>query len=144
MQRNERHKLIIDLIAKRKITRQEELATLLRDRGVEVTQASISRDLDDLGVIKLNGRYAKAPIGNGSSNVFGISVIEPAGDNMIVVRCSAGLASAAAVRIDAERITEIVGTIAGDDTIFIAVTDAAKQRAAMKKLRALFTTSEGR
>ena len=141
MQRSDRHKLIIDLIGKRRISRQEELASLLRKHGAEVTQASISRDLDDLGVVKVNGRYAKAPIGNGASNVFGVFMIEPAGENLIVVRCSSGLASAAAVRIDAEKLMEIVGTIAGDDTIFIAVGDVSKQRAVIKKLRTLFATN---
>lgn len=141
MQRSDRHELIIDLIDKRKIERQEELAELLRERGIAVTQASISRDLDDLGVIKVKGRYAKAPIGGGGTNLFGVSSIETVGENLIVVCCSSGLASAAAVRIDAEKMAEIVGTIAGDDTIFIAVKDTGKQRAAVRKLRALFTTN---
>jgi transcriptional regulator of arginine metabolism len=72
------------------------------------------------------------------SNPFGLNAIEPAGDCMIVLKCSSGLASAAAVRIDAEKLPEIVGTIAGDDTIFIAVRDVQDQKAAIKKLRSMF------
>ena len=138
MQKAERHKVILDLISGRAINRQDQLAGLLRDNGFEVTQASVSRDLDEIGVIKIGGRYVES--GNGvEANLFGIRAIETSGDNMLVVKCASGLASAAAVRTDAEKIPEIVGTIAGDDTIFIAVKNATAQRAALKKLRALLT-----
>lgn len=143
MNRAERHQLILDLIGSRTVSRQDELAVLLRDRGIEVTQASISRDLDDLGVVKANGRYTRAPIGDGAANPFGVKSIEVSGENLLVLCCASGLASAVAVRIDSEKIPEIVGTIAGDDTIFIAVKDSAAQRHAIKKLRALFITEQG-
>src|SRR5687767_7319894 len=142
MQRADRHKLILELIAERPIARQEELVGLLRDRGFSVTQASISRDLEDLGVLKLGGRYAQAPLNGSTRNLFGVSSVEPAGDNLIVVRCASGLASATAVRIDAQAIPEIIGTLAGDDTIFVAVADRTKQKAAIRKVTALFSTSE--
>jgi len=67
-----------------------------------------------------------------------VSAIIPAGENLVVVRCSAGLASAAAVRIDGSKIGEIAGTIAGDDTIFIAVNGEHNQKMAMKKLKMIF------
>ncbi|MEP6703629.1 MAG: arginine repressor, partial [Acidobacteriota bacterium] len=62
----------------------------------------------------------------------------PAGTNMIVVRCSSALASAAAVRIDAAKISEILGTLAGDDTIFIAVNNEHDQKVAIRKLTVIF------
>lgn len=68
------------------------------------------------------------------AEVFGLSSLETAGPNIIVARCSPGLASAAAVRIDEAGIDEIAGTIAGDDTIFIAVRDEKVQKAAIKKI----------
>lgn len=138
MQKQERHKLILDLIASRPIARQDELAELLRDHGAAVTQASVSRDLDELGVIKVDGRYTMIDVTSSSANPFGITAIQTAGDNLIVVKCSSGMASAATVRIDTERFDGIVGTIAGDDTIFVAVDDASDQRSAVKKLRSLF------
>jgi transcriptional regulator of arginine metabolism len=137
MQKSERQKLILELISDRTIARQDELAGELRQRGFEVTQASVSRDLDELGVVKVNGRYARAELDRDGANPLGISSIETAGENLIVIRCLAGLASAAAVRIDAERIEEIVGTIAGDDTIFVAVRDKRDQRSAQKSIRSL-------
>ena len=139
MQKTERQNRILDVIASRRISRQDELVDELRASGFNVTQASVSRDLDEIGVIKVDGRYARAEL-NGSANAspFGLTALETAGDNMIVAKCASGLASAAAVRIDGERMNEIVGTLAGDDTIFIAVRNAHEQKIAIKKLRAMF------
>lgn len=130
--------MILDLIASRPVGRQDELAQLLRDAGVSVTQASISRDLDELGIVKIDGRYARVELPIAETSPFGVSAIMPAGSNMVVVRCSSGLASAAAVRIDGSGIGEVLGTIAGDDTIFIAVNSQHEQKAAIKKLKMVF------
>ena len=138
MQKAERHQLILDVISTRPVSRQDELAALLRDSGVSVTQASVSRDLDELGIVKVDGKYARVQLPAAEISHFGVSAIETAGDNLLVVRCSAGLASAAAVRIDASKVEEIVGTIAGDDTIFIAVGNAHDQKMAARKLRSIF------
>jgi transcriptional regulator of arginine metabolism len=140
MQKAERQKLILDVISARPIKRQDELADVLRDSGFSVTQASISRDLDEMGIVKIDGRYAHIELPVAEASPFGVSAIESAGENLIVVRCSSGLASAAAVRIDGAKVEGIVGTIAGDDTIFVAVNDAHDQRAVMKKLRMIFAT----
>jgi transcriptional regulator of arginine metabolism len=139
MQKSERHKLILDLISRNPVSRQGELVTLLTDQGFEVTQASVSRDLDELGVVKIGGTYVQSALAGMPTSPFGVNSIEGCGENLVVLKCASGLASAAAVQIDAERMAEIAGTIAGDDTIFVAVPDVAHQRAAIKKLRALFT-----
>ena len=138
MHKAQRHDLILELISSREITRQDDLADALRDRGLVVTQASISRDLDELGIIKIGGVYKLVDVAASPTSPFGISAVDPAGENLVVVKCSSGLASAVAVRIDAERFDEIVGTIAGDDTIFIAVKDSSSLRTVSKKLRTLF------
>lgn len=139
MQKIERQNRILDVIASRRISRQDELVEALRASGFTVTQASVSRDLDEIGVIKVDGRYARAELNQlAAANPFGLKGLEIAGDNMIVVKCASGLASAAAVRIDGEEMSEIVGTLAGDDTIFIAVRNAHEQKTAIKKLRAMF------
>jgi transcriptional regulator of arginine metabolism len=70
--------------------------------------------------------------------VFGLLSLEVAGENMVVAKCEAGLASACAVRIDTAQIEEIVGTIAGDDTIFIAVRGNKEQKAVLKKVWEIF------
>ncbi len=138
MQKAERQKLILDVISARPIERQDELSQLLRDSGFSVTQASISRDLDELGIIKIDGRYARVELQVAEASPFGVSSIEPAGENLLIVRCLSGLASAAAVRIDGSEIEEIVGTIAGDDTIFIAIGNVHDQKIVMKKLKMIF------
>lgn len=138
MQKSERQSLILDLIASRPIGRQDELAEFLGEAGFSVTQASISRDLDELGVVKVDGRYARVELPVAEASPFGVSAIVTAGENLVIIRCSAGLASAAAVRIDGSKIGEIVGTIAGDDTIFVAVDSEHDQKLVMKKLRMIF------
>ena len=137
MLKAERQEAILKLIGAMRITRQSELVQTLRDHGFEVTQASVSRDLEDLGIVKINGAYSQP---ERPGNAFGIGLInvEPAGDSLIVAKTYAGLASASAVRIDAARIDDIVGTIAGDDTIFIAVKGQKEQRAVIKRLWELF------
>jgi transcriptional regulator of arginine metabolism len=133
MQKTERQEALLKLISTERIASQAELARRLRSRNFDVTQASISRDLDELGVIKSLGVYTLPRKPQGAA-VFGIRSLDLSGDSLVVVKCDSGLASAAAVRIDAERIPEVVGTIAGDDTIFVAVRDARSQRAVMKRI----------
>jgi transcriptional regulator of arginine metabolism len=136
MQKEKRQNSILSLIRAKSLGTQEELSELLEKRGFSVTQSSISRDLDELGIIKVNGFYAIPE--KTETPFFGLLVLDTAGENLIVAKCESGLASAVAVRIDATRISEIVGTIAGDDTIFIAVKDAKAQKAAMKKIWEIF------
>lgn len=135
--KTERQDAILKLIGAMRIARQSELVQTLRAHGFEVTQASVSRDLEELGIVKINGAYSQP---ERSGNAFGIGLIglEIAGDNLIVAKTYSGLASASAVRIDAARIDNIVGTIAGDDTILIAVKGQKEQRAVIKRLWELF------
>ena len=128
-----RQKAIIDLISSREVTRQDELSSLLRERGYPVTQASISRDLEELGIAKVSGRYS-LPRKSFEDSMGGQIVLTPAGDNLIIAKCRPGLASAIAVRIDGAPIPEIIGTIAGDDTIFIAVTDTDAQKLVIRRI----------
>lgn len=135
--KEQRQTAILKFINVNQIARQDELTTLLEKKGFTVTQSSVSRDLDELGIIKLNGFYA-LPQKPKNAIAFGLLSLIAAGDNLIVAKCEAGLASAVAVRIDNTRIAEIIGTIAGDDTIFIAVKDAAAQKMTIKKVWEIF------
>ena len=137
MRKRERQEIILNLISARFVASQQELASILRKNGFTVTQASISRDLEELGVVKSEGSY-RLPQKAVGAEVFGLQSLVTAGDCMIVVKCLSGLASAAAVRIDSTKIEEIVGTIAGDDTIFIAVKDQRSQRSAMRRIWEIF------
>lgn len=133
MQKKERQRKILELIATSEIARQELIAAELSRLGFRVTQASISRDLDELGVEKQNGKYS-LPNRPPRSAATGIHSLLAAGENLVVAKCDPGLASAIAVRIDSANIEEIVGTVAGDDTIFIAVKDRVGQASAMSKI----------
>ncbi|MBS1795195.1 MAG: arginine repressor [Acidobacteria bacterium] len=137
MQKEQRQSTILKLIAAGQIGRQEELAEQLEKKGFSVTQSSVSRDLLELGIVKVNGAYA-LPQKSSNGMVFGIRSLEIAGENLVVAKCESGLASACAVRIDAAAIDEVVGTIAGDDTIFIAVRNQKDQRAVLKRVWELF------
>ena len=133
MHKDQRQEALLKLISAERIASQAELARRLRSRNFDVTQASISRDLEELGVIKSSGIYTVPKKPRGAA-VFGVRGLETSGDSLVVVKCDSGVASAAAVQIDAARIAEIVGTIAGDDTIFVAVRDARAQRTVMKRI----------
>ena len=138
MQKRDRQDLILNLISSERIGRQDILAERLAQKGYQVTQASVSRDLEELGVEKVEGYY-ELPKTPPVVMEFGLRSLETAGTNLIVGKCDSGLASAITVRIDGGRIDEIAGTIAGDDTIFIAVQDAIKQELAIKKIWAIFS-----
>ena len=137
MQKELRQTTILKLITANQIGRQEELAEVLEKKGFSVTQSSVSRDLLELGIIKVGGFYA-LPQKPKNAVVFGLSSLEVAGENMVVAKTEAGLASACAVRIDTAQIEEIVGTIAGDDTIFIAVRGQKEQKTVLKKVWEIF------
>jgi transcriptional regulator of arginine metabolism len=137
MLKRERQKRILNLIRAKRIGTQEELRTHLEHTGVPATQSSVSRDLEELGVVKHHGFYAM-PHANGDA-ARGLLSLDVAGDVLVVARCLPGRASSVAVEIDDAAITEIVGTLAGEDTIFIAVHDPKSQRAAMKKIWELFS-----
>lgn len=127
-----RHSKILELVETHEIETQEELALLLKEKGYNVTQATVSRDIKELRLIKVltkEGKYKYATIKNQDSIVSERSLkilknsvvgIDYAG-NMIVIKTLVGSANAAAVAIDAVNFENIVGTIAGDDTIFLLI-----------------------
>jgi transcriptional regulator of arginine metabolism len=110
---------------------------MLVAQGFSVTQASVSRDLDELGVTKIGGRYVRS-IPTVDGGIAARATFDTAGPHMIVGKCASGLASAITVRIDSMNFPEIVGTIAGDDTIMIAVKSPEAQAAALGRLTEIF------
>lgn len=137
MNKEQRHKKILSLIRAKHIATQEELKSHLERAGVPATQSSVSRDLVELGIVKHNGHYT-VPKAESGAAARGLLEMLMAGDALVVARCEPGLASAVAVQIDRAGVPEIVGTLAGEDTVFVAVTDRKAQRTAMKKIWELF------
>lgn len=128
-----RHAKIKEIIDKNKIETQEDLAAALRSEGIEVTQATVSRDIKELMLVKVpdaNGHYHYAypkehnmllTPGRLERTIQDSIVSVKSTDNMVVVRTLPGTAQAVAYAIDYMKWPEILGTIAGDDTVFIAV-----------------------
>ena len=126
-----RNARILDIIAEHPIETQDELLTRLREEGFTATQATISRDIKDLRLVKTLGsdgkyRYVSASrsstdIRTNFSNLFSTSVnsIDVA-QNLVVIKTLSGMAQAVCAALDSADYPSVVGTIAGDDTIFIA------------------------
>jgi transcriptional regulator of arginine metabolism len=129
-----RREAILGILGDGTVRRQSELTQLLRKRGFAVTQSSISRDLRELGVLKASGRYLAPPVetARASANFKALAQfvrsVRPAGAALTVVRTSTGAAQSVAVALDKAAWPEVVGTISGDDTIFIATSDGQAQR----------------
>src|SRR5437879_2994792 len=136
MLKRERQKKLLNLIRAKRIGTQEALRAHLERAGVTATQSSVSRDLEELGVVKHHGAYAMPHVDGDSAR--GLLSLDVAGDVLVIAKCLPGRASAVAVEIDDAAIPEIVGTLAGEDTIFIAARDQKSQRAAMKRVWELF------
>lgn len=136
MQKEVRQRKLLSLIKAKPFGTQAELRDSLERAGVPATQSSLSRDMEELGIVKHRGHYT-VPKSNGAA-AHGLLSLDLAGENLVVARTEPGLASAVAVQIDGAALEEIVGTIAGEDTIFIAVRDPKSQRMVMKGIWELF------
>ncbi len=143
-----RQTMILELIDQYDIDTQDELASMLKARGLKVTQATVSRDIKDLRLIKVlsdDGAYKYATVDKAEAdlkdrfiNIFAHSVISmTATGNLVVVKTIPGTASAAAEAIDSMRMDEVVGTIAGDNSIFIAVKDSTDTSELIKRFQAM-------
>ncbi len=125
-----RHAKILELIEKYQIETQEELAEKLKEHGMDVTQATVSRDIKELRLVKtmVDGeRYKYTAITRSDGNISNklITIFTESfvscdyANNIVVVKTLPGMAQAAASAVDALKWTDIVGSIAGDDTIMI-------------------------
>lgn len=140
MDKERRQEKVLSLIRAKRIATQQELAAQLERAGFVATQSSVSRDLEELGIVKRRGRYTLPEVAkSAAATSHGLLGLEPAGECLVVAKCEAGMASAVAVVIDRAALEEIVGTLAGEDTVFVAVAERKAQRAAIKKLWELFS-----
>jgi transcriptional regulator of arginine metabolism len=144
--RRKRHLKILELISTRAIHTQEDLAEALAAEGWEVTQSSISRDIAALRLVKVDGAYRRAPRAPVAQDpderriAEGVLTCEPAGDALLVLHTPPGEANRVAVALDRLAWPDIVGTIAGDDTIFLAMKDTAAQRRVLRQIRRLVSS----
>ena len=126
------------------VRRQSDLVKLLKKDGFEVTQSSVSRDMRELGVLKAQGRYLppadEVSHAQGSFNAIArfVREIKTAGPSITVIKTFAGAAGSVAVAIDRAGWPEVVGTISGDDTIFLATQDGEAQSRLLSHLRSVF------
>lgn len=132
---NARHEMILQLIQSHDISTQEALRDMLEEYGFYVTQATISRDIRQLKLRKRRTAsgiscYAKAPVAPAApSNLLADVVVKiDYAINTVVISCHAGSAQAACAVLDRMQLPEIVGTIAGDDTIFILTRSEASAK----------------
>lgn len=143
-----RHELILELVEKYNISTQDELLEKLHENGVAVTQATVSRDIKELRLVKQpasNGQY-KYCVAAGSDEkymkyyaIFAESVTSvDYAQNICLIKCHPGTANAACAAIDALSIPEILGTLAGDDTIFILCKNERSAQNTKRELEALF------
>lgn len=145
-QQLDRRTAILRILRGGVVRRQSDLAQLLKRDGFEVTQSSVSRDLRELGVLKASGRYLVPPDevsrANGDFGTLAqfVRTVRPAGASITVIRTTIGAAPSVAVALDRAEWPEVVGTISGDDTIFLATADAHAQQRLIDRLNALFRT----
>lgn len=145
-----RQQLIRRLVSGRTLHSQHELQDLLREEGFEATQATLSRDLAELGVLKGPDGYR---LPGGETPPASTSRLEQAlrrellsviaGGTTVVIRTPSGHGNALAVEIDAARLTGLLGSIAGDDTIFLAATGPAAARRIASQLARLAGLASG-
>lgn len=147
--RKTRHQKILEIITEREVETQEELAGYLKESGFDVTQATVSRDIREL-------KLSKVPTGKGKQKYIVLHQEEKShladkytrvlrdgfismdmAQNILVMKTVSGMAMAVAAAIDAMHFQEIVGSIAGDDTIMMAVRTVEDTKQLMERIREL-------
>ena len=140
---------IVDLLRNEELETQEDLRRKLARRGIHVTQATVSRDIEELGLVKTRTGYRLPKSGDGPmvppQPTLAVVLKEFLTDvrlaaNMVVLKTRPGNAHSVAVALDANPWDEVVGTIAGDDTIFIATPGLHQAEVICKKILALAAT----
>jgi transcriptional regulator of arginine metabolism len=127
---NRRREAILAAIATRRVETQEQMVEALAERGIDASQASISRDIAALHLVKADGRWMAPPQEMPTTDPLEERIagrllsVAPAGDHLLVLKTPPGEAQGVALAIDRLDPVEVVGTLAGDDTIFVAVVDA--------------------
>jgi transcriptional regulator of arginine metabolism len=143
-----RQAAILDIVQREPIRSQEQLRRRVKGEGFDVTQATLSRDIREIGLVKggADGAY-QAPVQPAASPANAVSVLQRAlaeylarvdrVQQLVLLRTGAGQAQLLGVALDRARLSEVVGTIAGDDTILVIAPDARRARALVHRLEEL-------
>jgi transcriptional regulator of arginine metabolism len=150
-EKGRRQAALLRLVRRRALSSQDEMVRLLRGLGFRATQSSISRDVRELGLVRVDGRYvpaARLGVGRPQDLTSDLKTeliisMEPVGANLIVLRTPPGGANAVAVDLDRKNLPQIAGTVAGDDTIFVAVRSRSAQGRVLALLKGVAWTSAG-
>lgn len=139
-----RYNAILKLVSEETISRQEEITERLKLMGYNVTQSTVSRDIKKLGIIKLDGKngisgYTIPPVRFSEKSIFKDAIVgaDYAG-HMVVIKCRTGTAQAVCATLDTMKYPDIVGTLAGDDTIFILMRSENDAKNLVKKFKKEF------
>ncbi|MGN6693019.1 MAG: arginine repressor [Aquihabitans sp.] len=148
--KNQRQHLVAKLLSQHAVASQEQLVALLADEGVTATQATVSRDLDDLGAIKVRAGagetvYASPELPKDQRapedhlrRTFSDWVVEVASSgNLVVLRTPPGTANVVGSALDRSGLPEVIGTVAGDDTLFVVVAEGLTGAQVADQLREL-------
>lgn len=139
--RDKRQQAILEILAARPVARQSEFVDLLLEDGIEATQSSVSRDLRELGIAKLDSGYGRIePMANQHETMVVpadfVRDVLTAGTALTVIKTAIGAAQRVALYLDRSNWPEIVGTVSGDDTIFVATRNGREQKKLLGRIRA--------
>lgn len=140
--RDRRRSLLRDLVSRHVVTSQGELVALLSDAGVDATQATVSRDLEELGIDKVRGADGQVayalPTAGGLAQLLRQFVLRiDASGNLAVVRTPPGAAGTVASAIDGADLPDVIATVQGDDTLVVVAAEGTSGRAVAEHLSAI-------
>ena len=138
--RDKRQQAILGILAERSIARQSEFVELLLQNGIDATQSSVSRDLRELGIAKLDSGYGQLEASGKQTLTVDIPTdfvreVLTAGASLTVIKTATGAAQRVALFLDRSNWPEIVGTVSGDDTIFVATRNGREQKQLLSRIR---------
>ena len=145
--RRKRRELIMELVAGQNVGSQRALAALLESRGVSVTQATLSRDIRELRLVKVtDGRNGPRYLPSGELGSMGMLTPGPVvlgiecSANLLVIRTRPGFAQSVAAGVDQARWSEVLGTVGGDDTVMVVLAESANSESVRRRMQ-LFLNS---
>jgi len=139
-----RHNLIRDYIKGSKVRSQEELVSHLQKKGFAVTQATVSRDIAELGLVKSGAGFYALAEDEELNNIFQslVKTVKYSG-NIVVINTMPAAAQTVARYIDKAAVSGIMGSVAGDDTIFVLIAESVSNKAIVKKFQELKENPDG-
>ena len=152
--KHQRQQALVRLVSQQKLATQQDLVRVLKSAGFDATQATVSRDIVELGLVKVarDGAHAYAApsavaSGGGTERLRRFCEDYPVegrlAGNLVVLRSPPGTANAMAIALDTSEMPELIGTVAGDDTVFVATSTERHARTLLTRLTAFGITRNG-